>query len=204
MVIAGKDYFFWILGFSMVALLLILILDRVFPKFGQELATANNLMITMLLGGLWHGASWMFVIWGGLNGIALVVYKLWRKISPWEQSKHWLVIGWRVFLTFNFITFTRIWFRADALEKTNQIMEQIAFSFNGLIAGNVVIAYWKVFAIMALGFALHWTPDDIKENIKEIFVKTPIAVKALAAIATIFIVYQSMSAGLNPFIYFQF
>jgi len=51
-------------------------------------------MLTMLLGGLWHGASWQFIIWGGLNGIGLVIYKFWRKISPWEAKNNWAVNIW--------------------------------------------------------------------------------------------------------------
>ena len=52
--------------------------------------TNINLMLTMLLGGLWHGASLNFIIWGGINGVGLVVYKFWRKISPWEAK----TTGW--------------------------------------------------------------------------------------------------------------
>ncbi|HDR68090.1 MAG TPA: MBOAT family protein, partial [Bacteroidaceae bacterium] len=73
--------------------------------------TEVNLMITMLLGGLWHGASWQFMVWGGLNGIGLIIYKLWSRISPYENSNHWVVRFWKIFITFQFITFTRIWFR---------------------------------------------------------------------------------------------
>ena len=60
----------------------------------------------MLLGGLWHGASWNFVFWGGLNGLGIVVYKLWRKVSPWENKSKWWNGAWAVFITFNFISFT--------------------------------------------------------------------------------------------------
>ena len=51
--------------------------------------TNVNIMITMLLGGLWHGASWNFVLWGGLNGLGIVVYKIWRRFSPWENKARW-------------------------------------------------------------------------------------------------------------------
>src|SRR3989338_8531368 len=70
-----------------------------------------NLLITMVVGGLWHGATQNFMIWGAMNGLALVVYNYWKKISPYEKSNWLLVHFWKVFLTFNFITFTRIWFR---------------------------------------------------------------------------------------------
>ena len=46
-------------------------------------------MLTMLIGGLWHGASWNFVLWGGLNGLGIIIYKLWKKISPWKDKFTW-------------------------------------------------------------------------------------------------------------------
>ena len=55
----------------------------------------------MLLGGLWHGASWQFIIWGGLNGVGLVFYKFWRKISPWESKSGWLINVWKIAINGN-------------------------------------------------------------------------------------------------------
>ena len=52
------------------------------PRFHRWVTTNVNIWMTMLLGGLWHGASWNFVIWGGLNGLGITVYKLWRKSAP--------------------------------------------------------------------------------------------------------------------------
>ena len=57
------------------------ILTRYFPGIKLSISTNINLMMTMLLGGLWHGSNWTFVIWGGLNGLGIIAYKFWRKIS---------------------------------------------------------------------------------------------------------------------------
>ena len=59
--------------------------------------TNINLMLTMVLGGLWHGSSWNFVTWGTLNGVGLVVYKNWKKISPWATAVNGTTgrLGWR-------------------------------------------------------------------------------------------------------------
>jgi alginate O-acetyltransferase complex protein AlgI len=104
-----------------------------------RIMTDVNLMITMLLGGLWHGASWQFLIWGGVNGLGLVIYKLWRKVSPYEHSKHWAVRVWKIFITFQFITFTRIWFRSDSMEHANELMRQVAHSFNASVIPDVLV-----------------------------------------------------------------
>jgi len=166
--------------------------------------TDVNLMITMLLGGLWHGASWQFMIWGGLNGLGLVVYKLWRRVSPYEKSTHWGVRFWKIFNTFLFITFTRIWFRGESMEKARQMIQQIFGEFQWAVVPQVLWSYRLVFAVMALGYAMHWVPERWKRGLLEAFTRTPLWAKILITVVMVFIIYQSWSADLQPFIYFQF
>jgi alginate O-acetyltransferase complex protein AlgI len=71
-----------VLSYSAALILFILLVSQVYPAFRLSIQTNINLMLTMLIGGLWHGASWNFLIWGGLNGLALVFYKYWNHISP--------------------------------------------------------------------------------------------------------------------------
>jgi alginate O-acetyltransferase complex protein AlgI len=175
-----------------------------FPAARLTVSTNINLMMTMLLGGLWHGASWMFVIWGGLNGLGLVVYKFWRKISPWEDSSHWTADLWKIFITFNFITFTRIWFRGESMQGTVDLMNQITGNFGWAQVPSMALYYWKVFAVMALGFLLHWLPGSLKDRGMNWFVATPLYQKVILSALVVFIIYQSVSAGLQPFIYFRF
>jgi D-alanyl-lipoteichoic acid acyltransferase DltB (MBOAT superfamily) len=172
--------------------------------FRLAISTNINLLITMLLGGLWHGASPMFLIWGGLNGLGLLVYKSWRKISPWENSNHWTATFWKIFITFNFITFTRIWFRGESMQGTVDLVNQIIWNFGWEQVPAMLLSYWKVFAIMTLGFALHWFPSNLKDMGMNWFVATPYYQKAILSTVVIFIIYQSVSAGLQPFIYFRF
>lgn len=169
-----------------------------------EFSTNINLMLTMLIGGLWHGASWQFVIWGGLNGIGILVYKYWKRISPYENSTLWIAHFWKVFLTFNFITFTRIWFRSDSMQHANQLMSQIWNNFDFGLVPQVVISYKYVFLIMVFGYVMHWLPNSIKSFYRDWFIKTPVYAKVGIAVLIIFVIYQSWSAGLQPFIYFQF
>ncbi|HEN20623.1 MAG TPA: MBOAT family protein, partial [Desulfobacteraceae bacterium] len=81
-----------------------------------RLKTYVNLMITMLLGGLWHGAAWRFVIWGGLHSLGLVINKLWMKIFPRRRSPGRVKTFLSVFITFNFVTFCWVFFRAADME----------------------------------------------------------------------------------------
>jgi D-alanyl-lipoteichoic acid acyltransferase DltB (MBOAT superfamily) len=174
------------------------------PSFKLSVSTNINLMMTMLIGGLWHGASWMFIIWGGLNGLGIIVYKFWRKISPWENSNHWAATFWKIFITFNFITFTRIWFRGESMQGTTDLMNQIATNFGWVQVPAMLLAYWKVFAVMAFGYTLHWLPDAFKNKWMDRFINSPVYVKVVISVLVVFIVYQAVSAGLQPFIYFRF
>ncbi len=166
--------------------------------------TNVNLMITMLLGGLWHGASWQFVIWGGLNGIGLLVYKYWKRISPYQHSRHWLTHFWKVFITFNFITFTRIWFRSDSMAHAGDHIMQMWNNMDWKLLPEVVISYKEVFAIMFLGYLLHWLPTSPKTVLRDWFIASPLYAKAILSSLVVFVIYQSWSAELQPFIYFQF
>ncbi len=169
-----------------------------------RIMTDVNLMITMLLGGLWHGASWQFVIWGGLNGLGLIVYKQWKRISPYEKSKHWAARFWKIANTFIFITFTRIWFRSESMEKANQLIHQVLHEFNVRIIPEVLWSYRLVFGVMALGYFTHWVPERWKLDLLNAFIRTPLWAKVLITVVMVFIIYQSWSADLQPFIYFQF
>jgi len=169
-----------------------------------RIMTDVNLMITMLLGGLWHGASWQFVIWGGLNGLGLVVYKLWKRVSPYEKSTHPGVRFWKIFNTFVFITFTRIWFRSESMEKANQLIHQVLHEFNVRIIPEVLWSYRLVFGVMILGYFTHWVPERWKMRLLNGFIDTPLWAKVLITVGVVFVIYQAWSSELQPFIYFQF
>jgi len=166
--------------------------------------TNINLFLTMLLGGLWHGASWQFVIWGALNGLGLVVYKLWRKVSPFTDKKGWAVRFYAIFLTFNFITFTRIWFRAESMEKANAIIHQITHAFDFTQIIPVIISYKYVFGLMLFGYVIHWLSSNIKQSYENWFINSPNYVKVALSAIIVLIIYQAQTADLQPFIYFQF
>ena len=194
----------WLALVLAAAIALCLLLFRFFPVFKRSVNNNINLMLTMLLGGLWHGASWQFVIWGGLNGLGLVIYKFWRKISPWEGKNSLLARFWAIFITFNFITFTRIWFRGSNPDISNAILYQISHHFNAALIPSVILSFKNVFLIMLLGYVIHWVPATAKEWYRNRFIATPIWLKAIIVVMVVFVIYQSLSSELHPFIYFQF
>ena len=158
----------------------------------------------MLIGGLWHGASWKYILWGGINGLGIVFYKFWRKISPYENSNHWLAHFWKVFSTFIFIVFVRLYFRGEDMDRINQWYSQVWNNMD-LAGAFKVIGYFKeVFVVMALGYIIHWLPQSLKDKVQYTYSKSSLALKLLVGVVVAVICYQTYSAGSRPFIYFQF
>jgi len=163
-----------------------------------------NIMLTMLIGGLWHGASWKFVIWGGLNGLGILTYKYWRRISPWEKSENRVAVVWKIMLTFTFITFTRLYFRGESMEHISAWYRQVADNMDWSSALQVLYQYRIVFVIMLFGYITHWLPVRTRECIENLWAKSPLVLKGIIAVITGIVCYQAYSASFQPFIYFQF
>jgi D-alanyl-lipoteichoic acid acyltransferase DltB (MBOAT superfamily) len=163
-----------------------------------------NIMLTMLIGGLWHGASWKFVIWGGLNGLGILTYKYWRRISPWEKSENRVAVVWKIMLTFTFITFTRLYFRGESMEHISAWYRQVADNMDWSSALQVLYQYRIVFVIMLFGYITHWLPVRTRESIENLWAKSPLVLKGIIAVITGIVCYQAYSASFQPFIYFQF
>lgn len=242
----------------------------IFPRHRRQFRTNVNNMDTMLLGGMWHGASFNFITWGGLNGLGILVYKWWKpkgwqtrivatellflvflvcnRIWPapalrlgeiWSgiicggtmirylvirplmkeraKKKDTLTIEsvWNIFLTFVFITFTRLFFRSGsnldpaqanetAWRTAKEMVNQIGSPWDTSVIGPVINNYWNIFLIFALGMIIHWLPDRFKRRYRIWFASMPLWAMALAVVAAVFIIFQFITADLQPFIYFQF
>ncbi|MDW5289864.1 MBOAT family O-acyltransferase [Formosa sp. PL04] len=194
----------YIVGIVLLTSLLLFILSIYNSKIRYQINTNINLMLTMLIGGLWHGASWKFVIWGGLNGLGIVVYKFWRKISPYEFNTQWYVRAWKILITFIFITFTRIYFRGESMGHISRWYSQVANNMDWTHAVDVLVHYQSVFWIMLIGYVTHWIPERLKDNIEALYSKSPVFIKITLAVFTGIICYQAFSSDFQPFIYFQF
>jgi alginate O-acetyltransferase complex protein AlgI len=173
-------------------------------KFRNSVNTNINLMVTMLLGGLWHGSSWLFIIWGGLNGLGLVIHKLWLRISPFKNSKSFFIKAAMVLITLSFISFTRIFFRSDSLDTVSLIFDRITNHFGLELFFKIIQGYSFVLSLVLIGYLIHWIPGSMKEKYREYFAGLPVYAMALAVVGAIFVMYQLMSDEMQPFIYFQF
>jgi len=181
-----------------------------------------NLIITMVVGGLWHGASENFVIWGAMNGCALLIYKYWKRISFYENSTTWISTFWKIFITFNFITFTRIWFKLDEVRKGPfneagladaeadaypiQLLKRIWYNFDFSVAYFIdfIVVYQAPLIIMIFGFVVHLLPEKVKKLWENAYSAMPIWLQAICVAIIIVLVYQAIGAEQPPFVYLQF
>jgi alginate O-acetyltransferase complex protein AlgI len=170
----------------------------------KQINTNVNLMVTMLLGGLWHGSSWLFLIWGGLNGIGLLVHKWYCRFTDFPKNNGWAVKFFLMLVTLTFISFTRIFFRSRDLEVVNEIFARISDHMSPEMTWNVLRGYSFVLALMLLGYLIHWIPEAWKIRYRHWFAALPLPVMGLLLMFAVFVMYQLMSGDMQPFIYFQF
>ena len=243
----------------------------------QKLLYSNlNSFITQVLGGLWHGASWNFIIWGGINGIGMIVEKIWRKMnwhirfvsitlltaglcfadyytnlpawrlfavwaaviwfvnairyiywlieresqelkanSQWQKVTKALSMVWAIVQTFTFITFTRLFFRSSsnldpatanevAWETAKNMVNQIGGAWSNAIIPDFLWEYRWVVAMFVAGMLIHWLPTNWKRRYRLAFSAMPLWLMVIAVCIAIIVIYQFVSAEMQPFIYFQF
>ena len=244
----------------------------------QKLLYSNlNSFITQVLGGLWHGASWNFIIWGGINGIGMIVEKIWRKMNwhvrmatmsgltlmlcifdavwqlpvwrlfavwaaiiwigtviryiywlitkddgkwtmengKWENITQSLSKAWAIAQTFAFITFTRLFFRSSsnldpatanevAWATAKNMVNQIGGAWNNAIIPDFLWEYRWVVAMFVAGMVIHWLPTNWKRRYRLAFSAMPLWLMVIVVCVAIVVIYQFVSAEMQPFIYFQF
>ena len=255
----------WAVSLIFVGIALLMIVISHFSKDRKKSIIANlNRFITMLLGGLWHGASWNFIIWGGLNGVGMIVFQLWKNtgwhlkmlyitiitaalcavrhfypLPIWNLLTVWMLVifagtvvryvyhlckgqkgqklgyVWGVIQTFVFITFTRLFFRSgsnldpetanlEAWNTAKNMVNQIGSKWNTAVIPDIIANYWEVFILIILGMIIHWLPSRWKRWYRINFALLPIPVMLLVVVATVFVIYQFITANMQAFIYFQF
>ena len=165
-----------------------------------------NLIITMFLGGLWHGASWNFVVWGMFHGVALAFHKMW--MSAKHRPKGYRSSGLHrlagMVLTFHFVCFCWIFFRNTSFQNSLDMLQQIFTSFHPELFIQLVEGYWKVFLLMGVGYLLHFVPASWENFACKVVTATPFVGKVLLLVVLIYGVIQIKSSDIQPFIYFQF
>lgn len=161
-----------------------------------------NLFITMLLGGLWHGASWKFIFWGAMHGAVLVTEKAFNKLVKLPKNK--IVTFLSILLTFHFVSFCWIFFRANSFQSAWEIVFQVINNLNFSLLIDVIKGYKEVFILIGIGYLLHFLPTIAEQKFKNTIIKSNILLQSLYLVIIIWLVIQAKSSQIQPFIYFQF
>jgi D-alanyl-lipoteichoic acid acyltransferase DltB (MBOAT superfamily) len=169
-----------------------------------KIRTYFNLMVTMLLGGLWHGASLKFIIWGGLHGIGLVINKIWNAIFNNQPRASWFGRIVSVFITFQFVNFCWIFFRAPDINSVGIMLKQIFGSFSPGSYMTVLPAYSSALLLMSVAYIIHLLPERIKESYRGVFIRTPLVAQLAVIMVVAILLFQMRTTEVIPFIYFRF
>jgi D-alanyl-lipoteichoic acid acyltransferase DltB (MBOAT superfamily) len=259
-----QNLWFTLVVVAVIVVVLLLLAFR--PSHRRTLGTNVNNMDTMLLGGMWHGSSFNFITWGGLNGLGILVYKWWKDRS-WTTRLLTLLLlaallttasylaespllnllafclqvllvgftiiyimgrtkklsslhspistGWSVLITFVFISFTRLFFRSGsnlnpaeaneaAWNTASMMVERIGSRWNLAQVPDILSNYASVFILFAVGMAVHWLPTRFKRRYRLWFASMPLWLMGSFVVLLAVVLYQFVTADLQPFIYFQF
>jgi D-alanyl-lipoteichoic acid acyltransferase DltB (MBOAT superfamily) len=166
-IIGGSVYAGAVLKVSWPAIVTLLVLLVVFlpavlvKEKKKAIATSLNQMNTMVLGGFWHGASINFIIWGAMHGTALAFHKLWTTFTKRHQPllENRLVNVLSIFITFHFVCFCWIFFKASTLSDALLIIQQIGTNFHAELAGELFKGYEPVIGMLMFALVLHFTPQ---------------------------------------------
>jgi D-alanyl-lipoteichoic acid acyltransferase DltB (MBOAT superfamily) len=191
---------------------------------GSEWKTYRNLMITMVLGGLWHGASWNFVIWGFLHGLGLAVTRIvqryrsrrastsspkggdYRTKAPVDDEATKApvpVFSWArliaVIATFHYVCFAWIFFRAPTFARASLVLRQLTTltTFHPNLPRLVLLA-------LGVGLIAHFTPRTVYERARTRFTRLPAPVQGVLLFGVAIVLHEISSTAAVPFVYFQF
>lgn len=166
-----------------------------------------NLMTTMLIGGLWHGAAWNYIVWGGVHGVALILHKMTKKpldaILP-SENKVVKFVSWLVTFIFIVVTMTIFGAGADSLETAWIVIKKSFTEFDIAYLPPFFQARQTWCYLIIIIFALHFVPTRVYERVSQWFVKSNWLAKFFVFVIVVQLVIQFSTAEVQPFIYNQF
>jgi D-alanyl-lipoteichoic acid acyltransferase DltB (MBOAT superfamily) len=165
--------------------------------------TYLNNFLTMLIGGLWHGAAWKFIFWGAMHGVGLAVHKaslpLLKRIPDNFLT---IFISWA--LTFIYVSLLWVFFRAASFEESVLIIKNIFVDFHIDQLPQFAVARPQWCIMMGALILFHFLPQSWGDAMQRFFVRSPWVIKLGIFLVAVQLVIEFMSAEVAPFIYFQF
>jgi D-alanyl-lipoteichoic acid acyltransferase DltB (MBOAT superfamily) len=170
------------------------------PRRGAARATMS-VMITMLLGGLWHGASWTFVAWGGLQGFYIVTHRLWAGLPVAAIQRLRASAGWAWvarLLMFHAVCLGWVFFRSPTFSLAGMMLKRLGSR------GAATLAAWPVITTLILGLFGQYAPRLWRRAAEATLSRLPMLWGGTALAFGVFVIEMLGPTGVAPFIYFQF
>jgi D-alanyl-lipoteichoic acid acyltransferase DltB (MBOAT superfamily) len=163
--------------------------------------TYANLMVTMVLGGLWHGANWTFVAWGALHGGMLVGHRVfagigWRPLVALRGTLAWRWVS-RILL-FHAVCLGWVFFRSPSFDVAFQVLGNLS------APGPVTLASMPVVLTLAAGLFGQYLPRRVRFDLEVVVARVPSVLRGAALACALFVIQVLGPTGVSPFIYFQF
>jgi len=171
---------------------------------GSRLVVARNILITMLLGGLWHGAAWTFIAWGAIHGLGQVIgherrqRRMARGLEPLPDGPGRVAL--QRFLTLQVVCLAWVFFRADSLSSAFAILGRL---FSAWGVASPLVTPLVVLAI-AFGIGVQYVPSDVAERVQGQFVRFPVAAQGAILGVVLLAITTLGPQGVAPFIYYRF
>jgi alginate O-acetyltransferase complex protein AlgI len=163
-----------------------------------ELRTYANLLLTMLIGGLWHGAGWTFVVWGGLHGVYLAAGRLRRGRD--EERPAGFALWRRRIVTFHLVCLAWVFFRADSFGTAWDVLTGLVTRWGH---GSPLVTF-PVIAATAVGIASQYLPSHLPRALMDRFARLPVVAQAAVLGLGLMVTSVMGPEGVAPFIYFRF
>ena len=160
----------------------------------------------MLIGGLWHGASWMYLLWGAYHGLLLAFHKMLRNIwlLPEVLKGNFVIRFANMAVTFALVVVGFTLFRAPSLETIGDMAVQVWQDFHIDVAPQFIESYLMIVAAIGLGYVMHFTPKSWTTGTIRIYNAMPVIAQAIFLAAVLFVVIQARQSELVPFVYLQY
>lgn len=165
--------------------------------------TYVNNFLTMLIGGLWHGAAWKFIFWGAMHGAGLAVHKA---CKPWldKLPNNFIVVFICWLVTFVYVSLLWVFFRAADFEQSVEIIRNIFVDFDWRQIPQFCDARPAWCVMMASLIVFHFVPQKWADGVQYAFIRVNWGIKLIVFLVVVQLVIEFMSEEVAPFIYFQF
>jgi D-alanyl-lipoteichoic acid acyltransferase DltB (MBOAT superfamily) len=159
-----------------------------------------NMFVTMVVVGLWHGASWNFVLFGAVHGVAMTGVQVFRQVvgeAPFRSGRPWAAASW--LMTLLFAALTILFYRAPDLGTWWGLMQRLGqWSHVGLVLS------WQIWVLGAVAFAVHMLPHAAGRRARDAYARSPALVQAAVIVVMTVLLFGLRPPGTVPFYYFQF